>query len=288
MPAPQCRYWLLTIPVNDWTVPDEWDPLVQYCKGQQEIGEGGYHHWQILLALKSKQRLLKTKSLFCNSAHLEPSRSEAADEYVWKDETAVEGTRFEYGERPFRRNKATDWKIVRTNAESGNLKEIPDDIYIRHYASLTRIAKDHARPGLRKGVECTVLYGPTGTGKSHRAFQEAGETAYIKNPNVKWWDGYRGEENVIIDEFAGLIEITYMLRWIDKYPCMVENKGGALPLSATKFWITSNKHPSEWYPNATDAHRAALSRRLTSITLMNAPYIPPPVLAEINWELELD
>jgi len=75
---------------------------------------------------------------------------------------------------------------------------------------------------------------------------------------------------------------------------MVENKGGALPLAATKFYFTSNMHPDLWYPEAAQAHRAALSRRLTSITLMEHPYIPPnpptppPVFAlesdDSDWE----
>jgi len=281
--AIQGRYWLLTIPVLDWNVPDEWHENIAYCRGQQEIGEGGYHHWQILLALKKKQRLLATKRYFCNTAHLELSRSEAADEYVWKEDTAVPGTRFEYGERAFRRNKATDWQKVYESAKVGNLDEVPRDIYIRYYGNLTRIAKDHARPGLREGIECHVYYGPTGTGKSHRAFEEA-QGAYVKNPNIKWWDGYQGEENVIIDEFSGLIDITYLLRWIDRYPCMVEIKGGAIVLKAKRFIITSNIHPDNWYPNATPAHRGALQRRITTTTLLDRPYVEP----EMDWLNELD
>jgi len=199
-----------------------------------------------------------------------------------------------------RRNKATDWKKVLESAKSGNLIDIPEDIQIRYYGNLTRIAKDNARPRFRQGIECHVLYGPTGTGKSYLAFQKAGEMCYVKNPNVKWWDGYRGEECIVVDEFAGRIDITYLLRWIDEYPCMVENKGGALPLAATKFFITSNMHPDLWYPEAAEAHKRALSRRLTSITLMDTPYVPPsspkhrqhPVLAldsgDSDWEWALE
>jgi len=104
MPATRIegRYWLLTIPVDKWTIPDSWHDDIQYCKGQQEIGEQGFHHWQILLALKKKKRMIATKELFCREAHLELTRSEAADEYVWKEDTAVPGTRFEYGLRAMR------------------------------------------------------------------------------------------------------------------------------------------------------------------------------------------
>lgn len=274
LPTVQGRYWILTIPYQNWNVPEVWHENIAYVKGQQEIGANGYHHWQLLVALKKKQRLLATKRYFCDQAHLELTRSEAADEYVWKDDTAVPGTRFEYGERAFRRNKATDWKIVFESAKKNDFDSIPDDIKVRYYANITKIAKDHARPGFREGIECHVYYGPTGTGKSHRAFTEA-PGAYVKNPNVKWWDGYQGEDAVIIDEFSGLIDITYLLRWIDRYPCMVENKGGAIVLNARRFFITSNIHPDEWYPNAKDAHKTALSRRITSITHLEQPYVEP-------------
>lgn len=267
------RFWILTIPVANWNVPDEWNADIKYCIGQQEIGEGGYHHWQIVVGMKRTFRMRAVKNLFHNSAHLELTRSEFAHDYVQKDDTAVADTQFIYGELPLRRNNATDWISVKNNAKSGNLDEIPEDIFVRHYSSLTRIAKDYARPRFRDGIECHVFWGPTGTGKSYRAFREAEEAGlyYIKNPNVKWWDGYRNEEYVIIDEFSGFIDITYLLRWIDRYPCQVENKGGALPLCVRKFWITSNLHPDDWYPNARLNHKEALMRRLTSVSLLENP-----------------
>jgi len=86
--------------------------------------------------------------------------------------------------------------------------------------------------------------------------------AYIKSSSNKWWDGYRGESSVIIDEFDGQIGITHLLRWLDKYPCSVEVKGGTLPLVATDFWITSNKPLEQWFPEASSAQVLALERRV--------------------------
>jgi len=109
---------------------------------------------------------------------------------------------------------------------------------------------------------CTVRWGPTGTGKSHASWASAGTTGYSKSPTTKFWDGYRGQSNVVIDEFRGDIGITHLLRWLDKYPVNVEVKGSALPLCATEFFITSNLHPSEWYPTLDPATYAALERRI--------------------------
>ena len=129
-----------------------------------------------------------------------------------------------------------------------------------------------AKPLPRNIALAKVYWGPTGTGKTHRSWQEAGEQAFIKSSSNKWWDGYQGQENVIIDEFDGQIGITHLLRWLDKYPCSVEVKGGTIPLRATNFWITSNKPLEQWYPDAPLAQVDALRRRVT-ITHITQQYI---------------
>lgn len=124
---------------------------------------------------------------------------------------------------------------------------------------------------------CHVFWGRTGTGKSRRAWEEAGFEAFAKDPRTKFWDGYQGEEHVvigkklselIIDEFRGGIDIAHMLRWLDRYPVRVEVKGSSRPLAATTIWITSNLDPRDWYSEVDSETRDALLRRL-NITHFN-------------------
>lgn len=183
-----------------------------------------------------------------------------AEEYVWKEDTRV-GEQFEFGSRLLKRNCEKDWDKIKEEAMQGKLQEIPADIFIRYYSSLTRIAADFAKPvGVAR--EVWVFYGPTGSGKSRRAFEEAGEFAYPKDPRSKFWYGYQGQENVVIDEFRGGIDISHMLRWLDRYPVMVEIKGSSRSLNARKLWITSNLHPESWYPDLDRDTYRALERRL--------------------------
>lgn len=112
---------------------------------------------------------------------------------------------------------------------------------------------------------CNVYCGPTGTGKSRRAWSEAGLHAYPKDPRSKFWDGYRDQGNVVIDEFRGDIAMSHILRWLDRYPCLVEIKGSSTSLVATTIWITSNLHPSKWYPDCDQQTVDALFRRLTIV-----------------------
>lgn len=109
---------------------------------------------------------------------------------------------------------------------------------------------------------CKVFWGPTGTGKSRLAWHEAGLEAYPKDPRTKWWDGYDGEQCVVIDEFRGDIDIAHLLRWLDRYKVIVEKKGGRAVLKATDFWITSNLHPNDWYKGVDQLTKDALARRI--------------------------
>lgn len=259
------RYWLLTIPY------DRWDPAqlkegdgsyVVYCKGQAEKGTStGYDHWQVFVGFGRPVRLAHIKWFFSRECHAEKSRSVAAEEYVWKEETRVEGTQFEFGKKKVQRSCVKDWDVIKASAMEGNFDTIPADIYVRCYNQLKRIEKDHLVPTAgERMVYC--FWGDTGTGKSRRAWDEATFDAYPKTPTSKFWDGYNGQENVVIDEFRGQIEISHMLRWLDRYPVIVENKGGSLVFKAKKIWITSNLNPRDWYPGTDVETVNALLRRM--------------------------
>ncbi|QGF19372.1 replication associated protein [Antarctic virus COCH21_47] len=256
----QARYWILTIPAHEFTpyLP----PTVAYLTGQLENSESGYVHWQLLAAFKTKVRLRGVKAIFGAQCHAEATRSEAAEEYCGKEETRVDGTPFTLGTRLLKRGDSKDWEAIRDSAKRGKLDDIPADVYVRNYNSLRRICTDHMEP---VGIERTVhvFWGVTGTGKSRTAWREASMQAYPKDPNTKFWDGYRNHANVVIDEFRGLINISNLLRWFDRYPVNVEIKGGSVVLCATSIWITSNLHPSAWFPELDAATNDALMRRLT-------------------------
>jgi len=260
-------YWLLTIPNYEFIpyLPNG----VQYIRGQLERGaDTGYLHWQIIVAFTKKCRLRHVKLVFGEHVHAELSRSSAADQYVWKDETAVEGTRFELGERKLKRNSCKDWETIRRDAQRGQLDAIPADIYVRHYGSLKRIVADHLQPlAIERRVVC--YWGSTGAGKSRRAWTEGGLDAYPKDPRSKFWDGYVGQKHVIIDEFRGGIDIGHMLRWLDRYPVIVEVKGSSTVLKAETIWITSNIHPKDWYPDLDEETKSALMRRLEVTHFLN-------------------
>lgn len=261
------RYYAVTISsqfiIADWSSLPEG---LSYVRGQLETGSStGYAHWQLMVVTERKQRPSFLKRIW-PSAHIEVSRSASLRDYVWKDDTAVADTRFELGVDPHRggqRNKrGHDWDAIWDNAKSGDLAAVPAHVRVTSYNVLKRIRSDHLEPvGLEKTVK--VFYGPPGTGKSRTAWNEATFAAYPKDPRSKFWDGYQQHENVVIDEFRGGIDIAHLLRWLDRYPVIVEVKGSSVCLACKNIWITSNLHPNDWYPDLDDDTKAALLRRLT-------------------------
>lgn len=200
MPAVQMKYWMLTIPAHHFTpyLPKN----VEFIKGQLESGSTtDYIHWQILVSFIKKSTLSVVKSTFGNF-HAEPTRSEAADEYVFKDETAIPNTRFELGKKSLKRNSAKDWDVIKSCAMAGNFTDIPADVLIRNYSALKKIHIDNVIP-VPVEKEVFVYWGRTGSGKSKRAWEEASFSAYPKSPTSIWWCGYQQHEAVVIDEFRG-------------------------------------------------------------------------------------
>lgn len=144
---------------------------------------------------------------------------------------------------------------------SNSIEEIADehfDLWVRHYRAFEKYMTMKAEP---RNWECEVhvLYGPTGTGKSKWAMDEY-PGAYWKQRS-KWWDGYVGHETVIIDEYYGWLPFDLLLRLCDRYPLLVESKGGQLQFVAKTIIFTTNKYPDEWY-NSDSCYFPAFERRV--------------------------
>lgn len=260
------RWWIGTVPYAEFPdLCDRFDKSVRYAIGQREIGgESGYEHWQLVVNFGKPQRLAAVKKAFGGKGHWEPTLSDAALQYVQKSDTRVAGTQFEFGVKPLRRSRDTDWQVVYDNARCGRLSDIPPDILVRCYNNIRRIESDNLVPvGIERKIY--VYWGRTGSGKSFRAWQEAGVEAYPKDPRTKFWDGYRGHESVVMDEFRGGIDIGHILRWFDRYPTIVEVKGSSTVLKAKTIYVTSNLPPDRWYPDLDSETLSALLRRLNIV-----------------------
>lgn len=96
-------------------------------------------------------------------------------------------------------------------------------------------------------------------GKTWRAIEILGEGYYDKLLN-KWWEDYKGEPNVLIDDIGPeCIKADHVKRWLDKRKFKAEIKYGSVNIRPEIIVITSNYHPSEIWPKPSD-HDPILDR----------------------------
>ena len=98
----QGKYWIITDfnhEINyDTAVDAFWTSKnIVWSKGQLEMcGDTQRLHWQFCIGFEKKVRLRTVKTVLGDQVHAELCRSDAANNYVWKDETS-QGRRWEYG-----------------------------------------------------------------------------------------------------------------------------------------------------------------------------------------------
>ena len=236
----------------------------------KEIAPGtGTPHLQGYVQFKQRKRFSQVKAILPTGSHIEPAKGSPKQnlDYCSKSGDYVTIGSFPTGKHTslhlvcenlraellYLRSHVTTQNICPPSSRSGKLAQVLGESTVRDY-------KTH----------CAVFIGPTGVGKSRLAAERCrSEPTYYK-PRGKWWDGYSGQSNVIIDDFYGWIEFDEMLRILDRYPHRVPVKGGFTQFLAKSVYITSNKPVTQWYsfPSyLTQIH--ALLRRIDEIKVMN-------------------
>jgi len=275
-------YWCFTInnpnpegseEFSPETLVEDW-PDVVYAIWQYECGASNTLHIQGYAVFSNKKRLAWLKANCSVTAHWEARKGthQQAKAYCSKPETRLSGpwTFGEDDEAMGGQGKRNDLLLLKRKIDSGESElAIADSeetfpVWAKYFKVVARYRMLKSMNERKWHTFCHVFWGPPGAGKSRRALEEAGPGAYwLPRPegqNTVWWDGYEGQEVVVIDEFYGWIMRDKMQRLCDRYPLLVQTKGGSTPFLAKKIIITSNEHPSSWWPKV---GLGAMVRRLT-------------------------
>ena len=89
------------------------------------------------------------------------------------------------------------------------------------------------------------MYGASGVGKSRYARHLAGELPFYRKMCNKWWDGYRGESIVVMDDIGKEHSVLghHLKLWADRYGFIGETKNGAITPDYDRFIVTSQYSP---------------------------------------------
>jgi len=277
---------------------------LQFLHCSLEKGESGTTHYQGYLELKRHKLRQTVKNLLPGNPHLEPRKGTAKEAltYCLKDVSAEEYSKIpqEYSadsipsflpllalpatitintatqslkeillndksRKPKKDERLLDLKTAIDQGKSNlELAELDFPIWLQyakhfdHYRVLKSKPRNHE-------VQVIVIQGPSGTGKSKYAADNFPDAYWKQRSN--WWDNYCDHGTVVIDEFYGWLPYDMVLRLCDRYPLLVETKGGQVNFVASRIVFTTNQIPDRWYKNV---YFQAFIRRVTQWMIMPA------------------
>lgn len=282
--------------LNQWFA----DGNIVFGCGQTEVSPaGGHRHHQAYVVTKVNDKnshgfgIKWMKENIHSSAHFEPRRGthEEARDYCtleeykgelkgrvagpwtvgdWTPEQA-QAAGGKKGNVAYKKNVGDMFNMVKAGATDRQLAEEFPHLWAQYYKPIERyrlmIADDEPRPQ----PYVVVFHGPTGTGKSHNAQKimdnnGGGFTFRKGNGGNLWADGYDPLRHpvVVFDEMDGsFMPYRQLLRICDKWPLVLDTKGGAVNFTPKIIIFTSAKHPKEWYSVDAVPDTTELMRRLS-------------------------
>lgn len=262
--GPRARDWLLTdfdyereVVLGTGVRGVVWQ--VELCPTTQR------RHLQMLVMFNNAVRL-RTVQSYRPGAHAEPRRGTLGEaiQYCRKEQTRVAGP-FTLGQVD---DTGDDGAAKRPLSElllSGDLGAIRRERPVFYLQNRQRII-NFMREGVHRTEKTEVhwYWGAPGTGKSRFAW-ETYPDAYPKNAGHKWWDGYEGQDVIIIDDWSSETVMNLgghqeVLNLFDRYKLIIQVKGEMTHFTSKKIIVTSNLSLDEVARGFRDPY--ALTRRV--------------------------
>lgn len=226
----------------------------------------GTQHLQGFINFKKKRRFNNIKQFIGHRLHLEEAKGDDHDNFLY---CSKGGDFVQFGELS-KRGKRSDLAGLCADLRAGATEA---EIVVKHTQQYIRYGRNiRMAVGVLGGVtqrswrtSLVVHWGVSGSGKSQRAAYYGRKLCggvYYKVAG-KWWDGYCGQNVVIMDDFCSdMCSFTEMLRIADCYPHQVEVKGGFVNFIAKWIFVTLNQNLFQSWGNLTFEQRNALRRRI--------------------------
>ena len=279
----RCRAWCFTInnPVEEEIakIKKNLDECRYWVMGD-EVGENGTPHKQGFLYCNNAVSFNTVRLWLLCKAHVEPCKGTTEDNIKY---CTKEGKFEEHGERPMsqkekgekgKKDQEEKWTRIRDLARKGDWETLQNEypkesiVHLRNLRLAHQLAIDRREDA--NDVTGIWFYGESGAGKSHRARHHS-PAYYIKGIN-KWWDGYEGEDTVIIEDVSDQHKFLgdFLKIWADKWAFTAEVKGASLrKIRPGTFIVTSQYRIDEiWEDEKT---RVALKRRFEEIEVVRGP-----------------
>lgn len=276
---PTSNRWCIT--VWETAVGVSWEPTmapeILYMVWQKErCPLTDKAHWHVYVRYAIRKKFSTLQRNWPETSHLEIARGteKACRDYCVKEESRLEvgGERGEYKpEIGSEQGLRTDMEDIRDLIIQGaTLKEIgqryPGQLIRYHSGLKTMIEHMAPEKPIERSVEVLVLWGITGTGKTHRVMH-AYPQVYCVIPGRDPWGQYRGQAEVLFDEFEpDQWTVQQMNRFLDKWRLSLDARYNNRYAEWTRVVICANSNPGSWWPDAAPLLIEAFRRRIRGKT----------------------
>lgn len=256
-----CERWKFTINLDD---NDDYRPThgllpdgVLYIVWQLERGGNTNHlHVEGYVRFESRKRMDTVKRFLQRpDAHLETcnGNEEQCREYCTKEDTRVaEGEELgQYDKNAGKRGRRSDLEAIAKKVDDGVdidviAREFPGD-YMRYHAGIEAYKAVTYKPAAQRDVRVLVLWGPTGTGKTHRVMTKFPD-CYSVDQGRDPWGAYTGQTTILMDEWTPEAwPITTMNKILDKWKYQLDRRYRNTYAAWTLVVICTNCAPASFY-----------------------------------------
>jgi hypothetical protein len=241
--------------------------LQYYCMSDEKGLEEDTLHTHVYLVRTSSAIRFSTLKAKFPTAHIETAKgnSEECRDYVQKSgkwtgdkkaETSIPGSFEEWGELPVEApGQRTDLVIAYEMLADGAtvmdvIRANPEMMRYRNVLDQTRndLIAEESRNAFRQ-LEVTYIEGATGLGKTKFAMEAYGYDSAFQVTGYRHgcFDRYRGEDVLILDEYASDFTLQELNQYLDGYPISLPCRYQNRPACYTKVFIVSNFSLKEQY-----------------------------------------
>lgn len=254
--------------------------LISYICWGHECGSKGTVHLQGYLECTRPTRIGALQKLGVVFSKLLPRRGtqDEAINYTQKDGM---DTWFEYGVRKANQEVTKSnlkqarliniKRHIHNGATEDEIFEIDPVIAVQHTKWIEKELMKRKRVR-KEDLKVLLYYGKPGTGKTKRAYDQYEDIYALPIGKDLWFNNYREEPDVLLDDFSGQMRLVDTLRLLDRYPIQVPIKGGFVWWCPTTIIITTNQHPKDWYKyEERKDSEEALKRRIHGVLNFDIP-----------------
>lgn len=290
----QSRKWLLT-----FNNPEKYDfghdnikavlskiKNITYWCMCDEVGKEGTYHTHLFIYREGQMRFSMIKKKFPN-AHIDYCRGTTQDnrDYVRKEgkhkdtdkaETNLPNTFEEFGECPIeeqgKRNDLNElYSLIKDGLSDYDILEL-NPKYMMQFNKIDRcrqVLREEQFKNKFRELTVEYWYGQTGQGKTRTVMERYGYENVYRVTNYKYpFDGYKGQDVIVFEEFFSSIRIQEMLTYLDGYPLELPSRYHNKIACYTKVFILSNVAFDEQYREIFREHPEtfrAFQRRISCI-----------------------